>query len=143
MTPLQKKNAIAAFAVFSLATTLAGCADAGATGTDSGDATVTGPYVDGDYEATADYQSPNGTETIDVAVTLKNDVITDVTVTGKSKSPSPEVLRFQGEFEAGIADAVTGKNIDQLDVHRVGGSSLTSSGFNEAINQIKLKAQSA
>ena len=137
MTPLQKKNALAAFAVFSLATTLAGCADPSATETEA----VTGPYEDGDYEATADYQSPNGTETIDVAVTLAGDVITDVTVTGKSVSPSPEVLRFQGEFEAGIEDVVKGKNIDELDVSRVGGSSLTSSGFNEAIERIKIKAK--
>ena len=138
MTPLQKKHALAAFAVFSLATTLAGCSDPGAADPAS---EVTGPYEDGEYEATADYQSPNGTETIDVALTLENDLITEVTVTGKSVDPSPEVIRFQGEFEAGIEDVVTGKNIDELDVSRVGGSSLTSSGFNEAIERIKIKAK--
>ena len=138
MTPLQKKNAMVALAIFSLAPTLAGCSP------DQGqDPELTGPYTDGDYEATADYQSPRGTETIDVAVTLKGDVITDVTVTSKSVDPPAEVIRFQGEFEDGIADAVEGKNIDELDVHRVGGSSLTSSGFNEAIHQIKVKAKAA
>ena len=137
MTPLQKKNAIAALAILSLAPTLAGC------NAEEPSAAVTGPYSDGDYRATADYQSPNGTETIDVDLTLKGDVITDITVTGKSVSPSPEVLRFQGEFEDGISAVVTGKNIDELDVHRVGGSSLTSSGFNEAIEQIKIKAKAA
>ena len=137
MTPLQKKNAMATLAIMSLLPAVAGCA------TEEPAAAITGPYTDGDYEATADYQSPNGTETIDVAVTLKGDVIQEVTVTGKSVDPSPEVLRFQGEFEAGIESVVKGKNIDELDVHRVGGSSLTSSGFNEAIEQIKIKAKAA
>lgn len=137
MTPLQKKNAIATLAILSLAPTLGGCA------TEEPVVAVTGPYEDGDYTATADYQSPNGTETIDVELTLENDIIQEITVTGKSVDPSPEVLRFQGEFEAGIADVVTGKSIDELDVHRVGGSSLTSSGFNEAIEQIKIKAKAA
>lgn len=137
MTPLQKKNAMATLAILSLLPAVAGCA------TEEPSAEITGPYTDGDYEATADYQSPRGTETIDVAVTLKGDVITDVTVTSKSIDPPAEVIRFQGEFEDGIAAVVEGKNIDELDVHRVGGSSLTSSGFNEAIHQIKVKAKAA
>ncbi len=140
MTTIQKKHAIAAFAALSLATTLAGCA--ADEGTDAPEA-VTGPYEDGTYDATADYQSPNGTETIKVTLTLESDVVTDVEVEGKSVDPSPEVEQHQAEFEDGIAGEVVGKNIDELDVHRVGGSSLTSSGFNEAVEQIKIKAQPA
>jgi uncharacterized protein with FMN-binding domain len=141
MTTLQKKHAIAALAALSLATTLAGCADAS---TEADQSTgVTGPYDDGSYDATADYQSPNGTETIKVSVTLESDVITEVEVEGKSVDPSPEVERYQGEFEDGIAAEVVGKSIDELSVDRVGGSSLTSGGFNEAIERIKVKAKSA
>jgi uncharacterized protein with FMN-binding domain len=143
MTSLQKKHAIAAFAAFSLATTLAGCAQ---TPTDTGtgaSTAVTGPYEDGTYDATADYQSPNGTETIEVTVTLEGDTVTEVEVAGKSVDPSPEVERYQGEFEDGIAAEVVGKNLDELSVDRVGGSSLTSGGFNEAIERIKVKAQPA
>ena len=140
MTTIQKKHALAAFAALSLATTLAGCA--ADESTDSTEA-VTGPYEDGTYDATADYQSPNGTETIKVTLTLESDVVTDVEVEGKSVDPSPEVEQHQAEFEDGIAGEVVGKNIDELDVHRVGGSSLTSSGFNEAVEQIKIKAQPA
>ena len=142
MTTLQKKHAIAAFAALSLATTLAGCADSATT--DSGaDAAVTGPYEDGTFEATADYQSPNGTETIKVTLTLEGDTVTEVEVEGKSADPSPEVIRYQGEFEDGIAAEVVGKKLDDLQVDRVGGSSLTSGGFNEAVEQIKVKAQPA
>ena len=141
MNSLQKKHAIAAFAALSLATTLAGCAEA--TPDAATDTAVTGPYEDGTFEATADYQSPNGTETIGVTLTLEGDVVTDVEVEGKSSDPSPEVIRYQGEFEDGIAAEVVGKNLDELSVDRVGGSSLTSGGFNEAVEQIKIKAQPA
>jgi uncharacterized protein with FMN-binding domain len=137
MTTLEKKHAIAAFAALSLATTLAGCAEA------ENEVALTGPYDDGTYEATADYQSPNGTETIKVTLTLEGDVVTDVEVEGASVDPSPEVIRYQGEFEDGIAAEVVGKDLDELSVDRVGGSSLTSGGFNEAIEQIKALAQPA
>jgi len=143
MTTLQKKHAIAAFAALSLATTLAGCAADAPTPDAESDSAVTGPYDDGTFEATADYQSPNGTETIEVTLTLEGDVVTDVEVAGKSVDPSPEVIRYQGEFEDGIADEVVGKKLDELSVDRVGGSSLTSGGFNEAVEQIKVKAQTA
>jgi hypothetical protein len=94
MTTLQKKHAIAAFAALSLATTLAGCAaDEAAPGTDNSSDAVTGPYDDGTFDATADYQSPNGTETIKVTVTLEGDIVSDVEVEGKSVNPSPEVER--------------------------------------------------
>lgn len=148
MTTITKKHAVAAFAALSLATTLAGCAADGTADTDTADTggtsdAVTGPYQDGTYDATADYQSPNGTETIKVTVTLEGDVVTEVEVEGASVDPSPEVERYQGEFEDGIDAEVVGKNIDELQVDRVGGSSLTSGGFNEAIEQIKVKAQAA
>ena len=143
MTSITKKHAVAAFAALSLATTLAGCAADATTPQAEADTAVTGPYDDGTFEATADYQSPNGTETIEVTLTLEGDVVTDVEVAGKSVDPSPEVIRYQGEFEDGIADEVVGKKLDELSVDRVGGSSLTSGGFNEAVEQIKVKAQTA
>ncbi len=143
MTSLQKKHAIAAFAALSLATTLAGCAEASPDAGGGADTAVTGPYKDGTFEATADYQSPNGTETIKVTLSLEGDKVTDVEVEGASVDPSPEVIRYQGEFEDGIAAEVVGKKLDDLQVDRVGGSSLTSGGFNEAVEQIKVKAQPA
>jgi hypothetical protein len=43
-------------------------------------------------------------------------------------------------FIGGIADEVVGKDIDEISVSRVAGSSLTSGGFNDAIEQIKAEA---
>jgi uncharacterized protein with FMN-binding domain len=149
MTTLTSKNAAVALAAFALLGTVAGCSSAAdtASGTDTGTTTETetdsgtttsGTYTDGTYDASASYQSPNGTESIDVEITLADNVITAVTVTGNGESPDSQ--RYQGEFENGIADVVVGKNIDEISVDKVAGSSLTSGGFNDAIEQIKSEA---
>ena len=51
-----------------------------------------------------------------------------------------ESEQYQGEFIGGIADVVVGEDIDEISVSRVAGSSLTSGGFNEAIEAIKADA---
>src|SRR5690242_17683464 len=93
---------------------LAGCS-AGTTVGASGAAA----YKDGTYSASGAYQTPESTETIDVTITLKNDVVTDVQVTGDPQRP--ETRQYQSQFIGGISDAVVGKDIDQLSVSRVAG----------------------
>lgn len=146
MTPLQTKSTIAAFAMLSLATTLAGCTPAATdttttdTGTDTGTDTSTGSgdYTDGTYTESGDYTAPSGTETVEVTITLAGGVITDVSVVGEATDPTAQ--NRQGQFIAGIADIVVGENIDDIEVAKVGGSSLTSAGFNLAIEEIKADA---
>jgi uncharacterized protein with FMN-binding domain len=119
-----------------------GSPDPASTGSSTGagtDAAGTA-YADGTYSASADYQSPNGTETIDVTLTLKDEVITDVKVVGHGTSPDSKL--HQGQFSNGIAAVVVGKDIDQITVDKVGGSSLTSGGFNKAVDEIKADAAS-
>ena len=153
---LRTKYTFGALAGLSLIGTLAGCsaADTSATadnGTDSGstdssetstdtgtDSTATGTYTDGTYSAEGEYQAPGETETIEVEVTLEGDIVTAVTVTPQATSGN--AARYQGEFADGIADIVVGENIDDLNVDRVAGSSLTSTGFNAAIDEIKADA---
>ena len=53
---------------------------------------------------------------------------------------APETEQYQGQFIAGIADEVEGVALDELNVSRVAGSSLTSGGFNEAVASIKEQA---
>ncbi len=97
------------------------------------------PYADGEYSAFGSYQSPGGRQEVGVTVTLSNSVITALTLdTSQTKGTSAE---FQGKFSSGIDDLVVGKSIDELDVSKVSGSSLTSGGFNDAIEQIKTEAQ--
>lgn len=121
------------------ATTEPADTDAGAsTAPDSGSASAGGAYADGTYTAEGSYATPESVETIEVTVTLADDVITDVEVTGDpQKSESEE---YQGRFIGGIADVVVGQDIDEISVSRVAGSSLTSGGFNQAIEAIKAEA---
>ncbi|BDV31115.1 FMN-binding protein [Microbacterium terricola] len=104
---------------------------------DTGDSS-TASYADGTYTAEGSYATPESVETISVTVTLADDVITAVEVTGNPTRRESE--QYQGEFIGGIADVVVGKDIDEISVSRVAGSSLTSGGFNEAIDQIKADA---
>ena len=75
-----------------------------------------------------------------VTVTLADGVITAVKAVGDGDNPNSK--RYQSEFAGGIADVVVGKNIDDIKVDKVAGSSLTSAGFNDAIEEIKADAAS-
>lgn len=108
-------------------------ADAGASPTDASG------YADGEYSAAGSYQSPSGTESIDVTVTLADGVVTAVTVTPTADDPT--AMQFQTAFAEGVAEVVVGQDIDSLSVDKVSGSSLTSAGFTAAIEQIKADAQ--
>ncbi|MFS0895665.1 FMN-binding protein [Microbacterium sp. 179-I 3D3 NHS] len=115
-------------------------ADTGAdtgTGSESGGDSA-GDYADGTYTAEGSYQTPETVEKISVTLTLSDGVVSDVEVTGDPQAPETE--RYQGEFIDGIGEVVEGKALDELNVSRVAGSSLTSGGFNDAVEQIKEQA---
>ncbi|GAA3670562.1 FMN-binding protein [Microbacterium marinilacus] len=104
------------------------------TSTDDG----TSDYTDGTYTADGSYQTPQSVETVTVTVTLEDDIVTDVEVSGDPQAS--ESQQYQSQFIDGIAAEVVGVDIDDLSVDRVAGSSLTSGGFNSAIEQIKQDA---
>jgi uncharacterized protein with FMN-binding domain len=127
------------FAGLGLMGALAACAPAAAGGGAGADAPATDDsYADGTYTADGSYQAPSGTESITVEVTLADDTITDVQVTGHASDPTAK--GHQAEFIGGIADQVVGKDIDTLNVTKISGSSLTSGGFKIAIAAIKEQA---
>ncbi|MGB4779216.1 hypothetical protein [Microbacterium sp.] len=106
---------------------------------ESGSGAATGGvYTDGTYTAEGSYATPESVETISVTVTLEQDVVTSVDVTGDPSKRESE--QYQSEFISGIEEVVVGKNLDDISVSRVAGSSLTSGGFNEAIDAIKAEA---
>ena len=95
-------------------------------------------YSDGTYTASGAYQTPSTVEEIEVTITLEGDIITAVEVVG---DPSvPESRENQAKFIGGIADAVVGQKIDDIEVTKVAGSSLTSGGFNKALEEIRSEA---
>ncbi|HWH25230.1 MAG TPA: hypothetical protein VNT53_01115 [Pseudolysinimonas sp.] len=151
--PAPSPRALAlGFAGLGLIGALAGCAasstpadsaSTGSTPTNAGsgttaDASTSGSYTDGTYDADGSYTAPSGTESVHVELTLKDGVVTALTVEGGATSGTQK--GFQDKFESGINAEVVGKNIDDLNVSRVAGSSLTSTGFNSAIDAIKTEA---
>lgn len=95
-------------------------------------------YADGTYTADGSYQTPRSVEKISVTLTLADGKVTDVQVTGDPQQP--ETKQYQAQFIGGISDEVVGKPIDDLQVTRVAGSSLTSTGFLDAVKKIKAEA---
>lgn len=107
-----------------------------ASGTDN--AAASG-YKDGAYSATGTYSSPGGAQEITVSITLKDGAVTETSATeGASDGQSSG---FQAQFISGYKELVIGKSIDEVKLSRVSGSSLTSQGFNDAIDAIKDQAK--
>jgi uncharacterized protein with FMN-binding domain len=114
-------------------------ADTSATSTDTTPTVST--YKDGTYTATGKYNSPGGTETITVHVTLASDAVTETSA--ESGANDPTAQEFQDDFISGYKALVVGKNISSISLSHVSGSSLTSQGFNSALAQIKSQAKSS
>ncbi|MDP3208572.1 MAG: hypothetical protein Q8M65_05440 [Rhodoglobus sp.] len=146
MTTLTTRTTLAALAGLSLVGALAGCSAESVTAVDPAPADVDpatgsstpGTYADGTYTSEGTYTAPSGTEHVDVTITLSGDLITAVEVVGDATDPTARLR--QGEFISGIAGVVVGKDLDSIQVDKVGGSSLTSGGFNKAIDEIKADA---
>lgn len=157
MRPSVRKSVYAGIAGLSLIGTVAGCAPTASQGAEtspapsatsattsgastgsSSAAAGTSAYQDGTYSADGTYVSPNGQETVGVQLTLAAGKVTAVEITQHPSNPNTR--KFQGEFAGGIAAQVVGKSIDDLNVSKVAGSSLTSGGFNDAVSKIKSEA---
>ncbi|MEP6841934.1 MAG: hypothetical protein ABJA11_00345 [Pseudolysinimonas sp.] len=133
MMPRPTRTLAVGLAGLGLVCALAGCA------TGAADAAGGGPYTDGTYTEDGSYLSPAGEQTVTVKLTLAGDKVTELTVTPHATDPTAK--EYQAMFVQGVGAIVVGKNIDQLQVSRVAGSSLTSGGFNKAIETIKTDAK--
>ncbi|GAB3068791.1 FMN-binding protein [Nocardioides zeae] len=112
----------------------------GSSDASDGSGSESGSFTAGTYDAEGGYTSPGGQQSVGVEVTLDADgTVTDVEVTPEASDSTSE--RYQSQFAGGIADEVVGKRIDELDVSTVAGSSLTSGGFNDAIDDIISQAR--
>lgn len=95
-------------------------------------------FKDGTYTASSTYSTPGGQENIDVSITLTDNRVTDSSV---QQIPSdPEAEQYQVSFRENYKPLVIGKDITEINLTRVSGSSLTSRGFNDALEQIKNQA---
>jgi uncharacterized protein with FMN-binding domain len=103
----------------------------------AGDAAI--KYKAGTYTEKGRYASPGGGESIDVTVTITDDIITSASVS--PNATSEQAKQYQGTFVSGYKSLVVGKNVDEVSLSRVAGSSLTSTGFNNALELIKADAR--
>jgi uncharacterized protein with FMN-binding domain len=148
MTAPRRTTLLTTIIAVSVAAATAGCATTDAdvtTPSSASNTSVAAPgspssrrsnYADGTYTATGRYGSLPSS--IAVSVTLVDDVITAVTVTPRATDPTS--LDYQTRFAQAIPALVVGRNIDEVNLSRVAGSSGTPEGFNAAIQRIKAEA---
>lgn len=96
-------------------------------------------YKNGTYSADGSYRSPGGNEKIGVTLTISDEVITSVSI--DAYATDGDAKQYQALFKEGISEEVVGKKVSEVRVSRVSGSSLTSTGFNNALEAIKSEAE--
>ena len=101
--------------------------------------TTSSAYKNGSYSATGNYFTPGGEESIDLTVKIENNVITDASIVKNALDSDSK--NYQSIFANNFKQFVVGKNVDSVQLSRVSGSSLTSSGFNTALAKIKINAK--
>lgn len=98
-------------------------------------------YNDGSYNIATAYTVPNrANHTVAVAFTVANDSITGAKIVfGGDDVPTSK--GYQAKFVAAYESEVIGKKLDDVKLSRVGGASLTSNAFNDAVAKLKVAAQ--
>ena len=90
--------------------------------------------ADGTYEQNVTYAFHSGIETVDISVTVQNDVITAASVTDATAS-NPYSARMISNLNGALPGLVVGKKINELNIpHNVAGSSLTTAAFAQYVN---------
>lgn len=96
-------------------------------------------FRDGRYSATGRYLTPGGDESIRVTVRIRDGLVTETAA--ETEALSPTARQFQDQFGVHVADRAVGRPLATLSVSAVAGASLTSTGFNNALAQIRMSAQ--
>ena len=93
------------------------------------------------FSSDVTYPTPEeGKETIHVTISLSGDTINDITFTAdpaKKTESRENIASFQRAFSA---MSFKGKKISDISLARVGGASLTTNAFMEALGKIKTQA---
>lgn len=99
-------------------------------------------YRDGQFTAVGTYTTPGGKEEeIGVTLTLANSVITSFEVDTSMTEGLPQVFQDNVKKALISENLVAGKDIDELVISTISGSSLSPWGFNDAVDQIKEQAK--
>ncbi len=109
--------------------------------TEAGTEPTSSVYTNGSYDINTSYLAPNrANHTVAVSFTLTNDVVTAANISfgGDEVATSKG---YQNKFVAAYESQVIGKKLDNISLSRVGGASLTSNAFNDAVAKVKVAAQ--
>ena len=93
-------------------------------------------YTDGEYSVTGLYAGAK--KSIGVKLKLHDGKIADVEVTPQGTNRMS--LGLQKRFAVAVPEVVVGKPIDEVHLDKLAGSSLTTQGFNDALEKIKSEA---
>lgn len=96
-------------------------------------------YTNGTYSTTVSYRTPDGTYQMNVALTVVDDSVTGTSVAFDSRGARDGYSR---RFSNSYQSQVVGKDLSNVQLSRVGGASLTTRAFNNAVSSIKSEAKS-
>jgi uncharacterized protein with FMN-binding domain len=106
----------------------------------SSTATSPSTYKDGLYTKKIGYEVPEGdTNSIEVKIEIMDSIVKSVSII--SEYDGRESKKYISNFEGAISGAINGKKINELPKSRLAGASLTTSAFNQAIDQVLLSAK--
>lgn len=105
------------------------------------DAAVTNA-INGTFTGTGTYLTPaRGEHSVAITVTVANNIVTAISTRYDGKD-SGFSNGHQERFDAAYQSQVIGKTLSNISLSRVGGASLTTNGFNDAIKAAAAAAQS-
>lgn len=96
-------------------------------------------FRNGDYTATGRYLTPGGNESILVSVQVRDGVVTSAAA--RTEASSPTARQFQDQFRVQIAAHAVARPLASLSVSVVASASLTTTGFNDALDRIRVEAE--
>lgn len=95
-------------------------------------------YVDGSYRSQVSYRTPEDTYSLDLTLTIVNDVITNSSVSFDTKGVKDS---YSKRFSSAYQSSVIGQDLGSISLSRVGGASLTTRAFNNAVSNIRNQAK--
>lgn len=102
--------------------------------------TTAGSYKDGTYTTTQSYAVPHGdSNSLTVTVTIASGKITAVTIDDTYNDH--DSAEYVSSFESSVKGVIVGQSIGSTSPSRIGGASLTSSAFYDALDTIATEAK--
>jgi len=100
---------------------------------------ITTDYRNGSYSTQSSFRTPDGTYQISVNLTIANDKITNSSVSFDAKGARDG---YSKRFSSAYQSSIIGQDLGTASLSRVGGASLTTRAFNNALSGIRSQATS-